>query len=125
GDMLVIEKNGKSLEIPVLLQPGLANDSITIPVGYGRTKIGHVGKEVGFNAYKIRTTDAFHFGSFNVRKGTGIFELVQTQEHYPISDLGNPETKRRAGILVREASLEEYKKEPKVIQEIAEKPEMF
>lgn len=125
GDMLVIERNGKTLEIPVLLQPGLANDSITIPIGYGRTKVGRVGKGVGFNAYRIRTTDAFHFGSFNVRKGSGTYELVQTQEHYPINDLGNPETKRRAGILVRETSLEEFKKEPKVIQEMVEQPEMF
>ena len=34
--------------------PGHAKDSITITVGYGRTRAGRVGNGTGFNAYALR-----------------------------------------------------------------------
>ena len=50
-------------------------------VGYGRTKVGRVGQGTGFNAYKIRTSDSFGYGTgFNVTKTGRTYPLARTQE---------------------------------------------
>ncbi|MBI1899079.1 MAG: TAT-variant-translocated molybdopterin oxidoreductase [Acidobacteria bacterium] len=113
GDLISIERDGRSLNAPVLVQPGQADNSITIALGYGRAQVGRVGKGAGVNAYKIRTTDAWHCGTgFTVRKTGGSYELVQTQEHQSME--GRP--------LVREATLEEYRREPNFAREAVEAP---
>ena len=45
------------LEIPVLIPPGHADSSITIPLGYGRTKAGRVGSvgQTRRDSYSTRT----------------------------------------------------------------------
>ena len=35
--------------------PGHADDSVTLHLGYGRTRAGRVGQRAGFNAYALRT----------------------------------------------------------------------
>ena len=67
--MISIERNGRKVEAPVMVQPGQADDTIVAAVGYGRTKVGRVGAGNGFNAYAIRTSDSFGYGTgFNVTK---------------------------------------------------------
>ncbi len=46
-----------------MIQPGQADQAVTIALGYGRAKCGTVGKDVGFNADLIRTSDAPWFAS--------------------------------------------------------------
>src|SRR5690606_26766067 len=46
-----IEANGYSADLPVLLQPGQAMGTISVAIGYGRTKVGKAGNNVGVNAY--------------------------------------------------------------------------
>ena len=41
--------------------PGHADNSVTIPLGYGRKHTGPVGEEAGFNAYLLRTSSNPHF----------------------------------------------------------------
>ena len=43
--------------------PGHANDTVTVHLGYGRTRAGHTGDGVGFNAYLLRTSTAPDGGS--------------------------------------------------------------
>src|SRR3954453_7821203 len=82
GDVLSIERNGRKVEAPAFVQPGQADDSITLSLGYGRQRVGRVGEGTGYNAYAVRTTDAFNFGSgFNVSKTARNYPLVQTQEY--------------------------------------------
>ena len=38
---------------PVIMQPGLHDDVIVVPLGYGRTAAGVVGNEVGANAFQF------------------------------------------------------------------------
>ncbi len=124
GDVISIERNGRKVEGPVMVQPGQADDTIVIPVGYGRTKVGHVGEGTGFNAYKIRTSDSFGFGTgFNVTKTGRTYPLARTQEfdyqEEPKligfqSDVSRP--------IVREATIEEFKKEPNFANEMVEHP---
>ena len=48
--MIEISVNGRKLEIPAFVQPGAADKTITIELGYGRSNVGVVGTGVGFNA---------------------------------------------------------------------------
>ena len=51
----------RELVIAALISPGHADNSITIPLGYGRKKTGPVGEEAGFNGYLLRTSSNPHF----------------------------------------------------------------
>jgi ferredoxin len=53
GDMVEITLNGRKVEGPIWTQPGMADYSLGLALGYGREKAGRVGTGVGFNAYKI------------------------------------------------------------------------
>ena len=46
------------MRAPVWILPGQADDCVTVHLGYGRTRAGHVGNGVGFDAYALRTSDA-------------------------------------------------------------------
>lgn len=61
GDFVEISLQNRSLQIPVIVAPGHADDSISIPLGYGRTVVGRVGVGTGFNAYPLRTTAQPYF----------------------------------------------------------------
>jgi MoCo/4Fe-4S cofactor protein with predicted Tat translocation signal len=124
NDVISIERGGRKLEAAVLIQPGQADDSITVALGYGRTRVGRVGEGTGFNAYAIRTSDAMGFGTgFNVSKTGRTYPLVQTQEHHTMEEpklVGFQEPLVRP--ILREGSLEHFKKEPNFAQEMVEAP---
>ncbi len=48
-----IKANGKTVKLPVLVQPGQMPGTIGIPLGYGRTKAGKVADGIGHNAYPL------------------------------------------------------------------------
>lgn len=52
GDIITILSRPTKIEIPVLLQPGQAKNTISIKLGYGR-KTGKVGNDVGGNVFKL------------------------------------------------------------------------
>ena len=53
GDIVEITLSGRSVKGPIWVQPGMADYSLGLALGYGREKAGRVGTGVGFNAYKI------------------------------------------------------------------------
>jgi molybdopterin-containing oxidoreductase family iron-sulfur binding subunit len=113
GDLVRLSKDGRSVETPVQIQPGHADDSISLFLGYGRAVCGRVGQGVGHRAEALRTTSNFFCASGVELKKTGeTYEIVTTQEHHRME--GRP--------IVREASVEEYKKEPGLIKEMSEAP---
>ncbi len=114
-------KDGKPLRrqlvIAALVMPGHADNSVTIPLGYGRKHTGPVGEEAGFNAYLLRTSSNPHFivadgravASVKVKKVGEKYPLSITQDHYSIEGRG----------LVREATLEGYRKDEEFVTKIA------
>jgi len=75
--------NGRTVRGPLHIQPGLANYTVILPLGYGRTKTGHVGSGAGFNAYLARASDAMHFATGATIRNTGERHLLaNTQEHW-------------------------------------------
>ena len=114
-------KDGKALQrqlvIAALVMPGHADNSVTIPLGYGRKHTGPVGEEAGFNAYLLRTSSNPHFivadgravASVKVKKVGPKYPLSITQEHYSIEGRG----------LVREATLAHYREDEDFVTKIA------
>jgi len=100
---------GRKIRGPVHIQPGLANYSVVVPLGYGRTATGHVGTGAGFSAYPLRTAAGFDFASGATLTDTGKrMLLANTQEHWSMEGRD----------LVREANLDEYQKNPAFVKEI-------
>jgi molybdopterin-containing oxidoreductase family iron-sulfur binding subunit len=51
GDLVKVGAKGYEVTLPVLVQPGQAQDTVAIAIGYGRTKAGKSADGVGVNAY--------------------------------------------------------------------------
>jgi molybdopterin-containing oxidoreductase family iron-sulfur binding subunit len=51
GDVVEVSAKGYKVSLPVLVQPGQAQDTVAIAIGYGRTKAGKSADGVGVNAY--------------------------------------------------------------------------
>jgi MoCo/4Fe-4S cofactor protein with predicted Tat translocation signal len=64
--------------VPVWVQPGHADGSITLLLGGGRTRIGRVGNGVGYNAYQLRTSNQ-HWGF------AGGLEVAPTGRRLPLA----------------------------------------
>ncbi len=125
GDMIAISRGSYKLEAAVMVQPGHTDNAVSIALGYGRARCGRVGKEVGFNANLIRTSDAYWFGDgFQIASTGSKFKHATTQEHGIPGDGNRNAEHMNDRPLYREASIEEYKKQPKVFDEMAEVPEL-
>ena len=80
---------GQSLDIPFMTVPGMADNTIVLPMGYGRTVVGDVGVGTGFNTYRLRSAGVGRMaGGASVARSTGgegvgrWFHLVRTQMHH-------------------------------------------
>ncbi len=101
GDVVEITLNGRSVKGPIWTQPGMADYSLGLALGYGRQRAGRVGTGVGFNAYKIFSGKYIETGA-TVRKTGETYTFATTQSHWSME--GRP--------IVREANLAEFSKEP-------------
>ena len=62
-DIVEISVGDRKLQAAVMIAPGHADYSLSLSLGYGRWAVGKVGRGTGFNAYKLRTTDAPYFAT--------------------------------------------------------------
>jgi molybdopterin-containing oxidoreductase family iron-sulfur binding subunit len=82
-DTVTIEYAGRSVTAPTWITPGQPDNVVTVHLGYGRTRAGHAGSGLGFDAYAIRTSDAPWSGSgAKVTKTGEQFSLAVTQLHH-------------------------------------------
>ena len=73
---------GRSIRGAMFPVAGHPDQAMTLHLGYGRTRVGHVGTDRGFNANAIRTSDAWSFGTGATVVLTGeTFSLACTQYH--------------------------------------------
>jgi Fe-S-cluster-containing dehydrogenase component/anaerobic selenocysteine-containing dehydrogenase len=109
-----------SLRAPVFLQPGQADDCITLPLGYGRTVVGPVGSHVGVNANpllaKLSLTGTRVFTGAIITKTADLYELASTQEHHSLDDEFTKDLHLKRKI-IREGTLAEYVKNPNFLHE--------
>ncbi|MGI8437167.1 MAG: TAT-variant-translocated molybdopterin oxidoreductase [Chthoniobacterales bacterium] len=113
GNVVNLKFRDRSLPAPVWIQPGQADDCVTITLGYGRTRAGSVGNGVGFNAYALRPSDALWGGSgLELEKAGAQHALVATQHHLDMHDRGQ----------VRVGTLAQFEKRPGEIAQPEEPP---
>jgi MoCo/4Fe-4S cofactor protein with predicted Tat translocation signal len=117
GDIVELRYRGNTTRMPIVRVPGHPQQSVTVFFGYGRQRAGNVGNATkdaeAFNAFLLRTSDAPWFGNgLEIVKTGDRYPLAVTQEHHVMEG--------RAP--VRVATIEEYKKEPKIIEEQGETP---
>ncbi|HEY1023714.1 MAG TPA: 4Fe-4S dicluster domain-containing protein, partial [Sphingobacteriaceae bacterium] len=97
--------NGYSVVLPVLLQPGQAQGTVSIAVGYGRTKAGKAGNEVGKNAFPFAglNNGTVQFNTtVTISKAGGRYELAQTQTHHSFEGRN----------VIRETTFDKYVQDP-------------
>jgi molybdopterin-containing oxidoreductase family iron-sulfur binding subunit len=114
GEMLKLTYKGHSLHAPVLIQPGAADNSVTMHLGYGRTMAGHTGTGVGFNAYGLRTASAlWHDTGLEAQKADGSYLFASQQMQHVL------DTRRN---IIQAGTLAEYIKNPESLHDGAENP---
>ncbi len=108
--------NGKILELPVYIQPGLHKEAVGIALGYGRTSVGKIGNRVGQSVVRMleTTQDGIVSSGFPItlEKTGKKYKLASTQSHNMMSPgvLMGKEWKERP--LIISAKIEEYRENP-------------
>ena len=112
-ELVELEAGGNKVRGGVWLTPGHPDDAVSVFVGYGRERCGRVGSGIGFNAYKLRKSDAPWFVA-----GT---KLTRTGQHFGLaSTQGRQVMEGRP--LARAASLDDFLKNPGFAKEMSEAP---
>ncbi len=128
NDMVEISAGGKTVSMPVFVQPGMADGVVAIDLGYGRTNAGPIGNGVGFNSInfisKNPAISEWIYNDVKIAKAAGTYEVVSTQEHFPIDNerYNDIHLKRE---IIREGVFEEYKENPKFLKEEIGKVDLF
>ena len=86
GNHLAIEVGGTTLEVPAYILPGHANNSVTLPLGYGTVRVPHTPEGGGVDVSPLRRSDGMNFAPAKVTKTANHTSLVTTQEHGAIAD---------------------------------------
>jgi molybdopterin-containing oxidoreductase family iron-sulfur binding subunit len=112
-DVIEIKHDGRAIRAPVWISPGHAPESITLFLGYGRTRAGTLGSNRGYDANFLRTTtDPWIAHNVDVRKTGERYSLATTQTHHAMENRH----------LVRRASITEYEEHPEFAHEVQESP---
>jgi MoCo/4Fe-4S cofactor protein with predicted Tat translocation signal len=111
GDIVELKQGGRTLRIPVWLAPGQAPDTLTLHLGYGRTRAGRTGNLTGFDVTPFRPFDAQDIlPGVELTKTGGSYDLACTQDHWSLEGRN----------LVRVATKTQYDADPKFAQKMEE-----
>ena len=146
GDVVKLTAGEVTVEAPAMILPGLPDETITVHLGYGRTRAGSVATagagewgRRGFDAYPLRRGGSpWHTAGANVTKTGATWRLVTTRNHHAMEALrglehgrvteerlkpdvvaspdDDVETKNRQ--LVRVVSLSRFAKDPNAVKEL-------
>jgi molybdopterin-containing oxidoreductase family iron-sulfur binding subunit len=100
-DVVALSAGGRTLEAAAWVEPGLPAGVAVLRLGYGRRLGGKVAAGVGFDAYRLRRSDALWAAEgLTVRKTGRTHPIACTQMHQNMEGRD----------IVRASSLEEYAK---------------
>ncbi len=105
GDYVSVTANGKSVTLPVLVQPGMEANTVAVAMGYGRTAAGKVADSAGANVFPlVSVADGELMFSASGVKIAKVADhkptvLAQTQTHHTIMDR----------LVVQESTLAKYR----------------
>jgi MoCo/4Fe-4S cofactor protein with predicted Tat translocation signal len=101
-----IKVNGKSIRLPVMIQPGQTPGTIGIPLGYGRKKAGKVADNIGENVYPFAAmvNGSLSYSSSNV-------EFAITDDSHQLAQTQTHNTYMGRNTVIQEVDLASYKKD--------------
>ena len=109
NDVVEVKIGNRSVKGAIWTQPGMADFSLGIALGYGRQEKGRVAKGVGFDAYPLLTTTGGYIATgATVRKTGETYPIVCTQTHWSMEG--------RA--IVREANLDQFAKHSDFVEKL-------
>jgi Fe-S-cluster-containing dehydrogenase component len=107
----------ENLSLPAFIQPGQAEGTVSVAMGYGHTNAGPVCTDVGVNLYPFvkmaEGNRVYGFSAQRLENTNKIIELALTQVHFLME--GRP--------IVRETGLSEYLNDPASGNELHEEYE--
>jgi molybdopterin-containing oxidoreductase family iron-sulfur binding subunit len=108
ADIIEINSNGVKLKIAAWIQPGHADDSITLTAGYGRKGIGRVASSYidylagGVDVYPLRKTADMFYAQATATKIGETYEIACVQDHQSMEGRD----------IFRQGTLKDYKENP-------------
>lgn len=120
SDIIEITVSGRKLKCPIIPQPGVAEDCMTIELGYGRTKAGTIGNDVGVDAVALMSKNssygAFIYTGASISKTGDTYKVFTSQEHHSLEDNFVKDFHRVRNI-IQDGTVAQYIKNPEFIQE--------
>lgn len=112
-EVVELHYQGRMVRAPIWIMPGQADDTVTVHLGYGRTRVGKVGAGIGFNAYALRpSTSPWSGRGLEIRRTGTQYRLVSTQHHHSMEGRH----------LVRVGTVQEYVSHPEFVHEMGHDP---
>ena len=113
GDVVDLKQGSNSIRIPVWIAPGHAPDTLTVHLGYGRTRAGRVGNGTGVNVNPLRMSATPHIlTGVQLSKTGDSYELASTQDHWSLEGRN----------IVRVATKEQFEKDPDFAKKMEHQP---
>src|SRR5436190_18501777 len=114
--VVTVTVGGKSVELPVMIIPGMDKDTIAIAVGYGRSKnLGKAAGEVGKNVYGFSSSNATTRDNYSpdvtVANANKTYRVAQSQVHNSYENRSE---------VVKETSLASFVKDRKQFKKFRE-----
>lgn len=127
GDMVTVDANGATVDMPVFVQAGQAAGVMVVDLGQGRRRSGNVGTKVGFDTYPLRASGAMGFALAKMSPTGKAYTLATTSVHHllmgfsPEKDAtaeygvtmraGKKGESGKKGSIIKEGTFNEYKKD--------------
>ena len=150
-DVVKLELDGASAELPVYILPGQAQGTIAVHLGFGRgdgqlgnygdgrtkhpplklfnpqqdysfSPVGRVGDGIGVNVYPLRRGGLHYANGIQLTRTGKTHTLAVTQDHHIIDKVGMEERGRRTGELVRTANLAFFEGNPEFAKHMTHHP---
>jgi Fe-S-cluster-containing dehydrogenase component len=126
-DLVTVQVGGRSVQLPVWIAPGQADDTVSLSLGWGHKEYGIVADGSGFDVYPLQAAANRWFTAGEVVKFGGQRKIYSTQDWGSLSPgvdmastvddndpkLANPGRGYPDRPIVRETTLDDYKADPK------------
>ncbi|MCK9210931.1 MAG: TAT-variant-translocated molybdopterin oxidoreductase [Ignavibacteriaceae bacterium] len=119
NDLIEVKAGNKKMTLPVILQPGVADNFISIETGYGRKNSGVIAEEAGINVqpfYSIsdNSNSPWMVTNASVSKVNGSYKVISTQDHQNFDDTLTKDAHLKRDI-IQEGTVLQFIKDPEFL----------
>ena len=110
GQYITVSTASGSLDLPIWVQPGMADNTVAVSLGWGRTKGGKVGSGMGQNAFVLASASQSigYVTAKDIKKSDKApARIACTQDHHTLDD-GNGERPVAKELTIGDISHKEF-----------------